>query len=117
MSQREIIIKGVYQGYREYPLDSRRERKVVYIDFAFPLRGVEKPEGPVYIRDSDISLGPFGISYTNLGSIGSYITVYPPPGSLYDYMTISPHMIALFSIGRRQLYYMEDEGYKRFILV
>lgn len=117
MEAREVAFKGVYRGYREHLVDSRGSRKVVYVDFAFPVKGLEKPAGPTYMRDSDTSLGPFGVSYTSLGPIGSYITIYPPPGSLYDYAVLSPLALAIFSVGRRSFYLVEEEGYRRLVMV
>ncbi len=116
-SQREISLEGVYEGMREHQLDSRGSRKVLYIDLAFPAKGVKEPRGVVYMKSAEISMGAFGIVYSPLEPIGSYLTIYPPPGSLYDNATISPDKIAVFMLGRRQVYFMEEDSVKKIILV
>ena len=116
-SQREVSVEGVYGGLREHTLDQRGSRKVVYIDLAFQARGLRSPRGVVYQREAEMGLGAFGVVFSPLEPVGSYITIYPPPGSLYDYATIAPDKVALFMMGRRQLYLMEEGGVKRLILV
>ena len=115
--QREVWVKGVYEGLREHLLDSRGARKAVYLDLAFPARGLRSPVGAVFRREAEISLGAFGIVYSPLEPSSSYLSLYPPPGSLYDQAVVSPDAIALFTIGRRHLYLLEEEGYRKVIMV
>ncbi|MCE4611411.1 MAG: hypothetical protein F7B17_05515 [Desulfurococcales archaeon] len=116
-SQREVSVEGVYGGLREHQLDQRGSRKVVYIDLAFQARGVKTPRGVVYQREAEMGMGAFGVVFSPLEPIGSYLTIYPPPGSLYDYATIAPDKIALFMIGRRQVYLMEEDRVRKLIFV
>ncbi|GBF08808.1 hypothetical protein apy_05330 [Aeropyrum pernix] len=106
---REVLVEGVFEGYREYTTP-RGERKTIYIDFAFPARGVAEPRGAVYSGRADVPLGGYGLSYTSLEPSSAYITLYPPPGALYDYVTVSPDLAAIFTVGRRQVYMMREEG-------
>lgn len=62
---REVVVEGVFEGYREYTTP-RGDRKTVYIDFAFPARGVPEPRGGVYAGRADVPLGSYGLSYTSL---------------------------------------------------
>ncbi len=114
---REIAVKGVYEGLREHLQDQRGTKKVVYLDLAFPIRGIKEPKGTVFRNPVDLSLGAYGLSYTPLEPAGSYLTVYPPPGSLYEYAVVSPDRIALFTIGRRQIYVMEENKEHKIVMV
>jgi len=115
---RELNFKGVFEGVREHNIDSKGTRKVVYVDLAFPLKGLDRASGSVFYKQAEISLGAFGLIFSPLEPAGSYITIYPPPGSLYDYLVVAPDKVAIFTIGRRQVYLMEDTGgLKRIIMV
>jgi len=114
---REVAVRGVYEGLREHMQDQKGTKKVVYIDLAFPIKGYREPRGTVFSSPVDLSLGAFGLSYTPLEPAGTYLTVYPPPGSLYDYAVVAVDVIALFTVGRRQIYVMEEAGERRIIMV
>ncbi|MCE4599552.1 MAG: hypothetical protein F7C81_05080 [Desulfurococcales archaeon] len=119
IEQRELTIKGPYEDVREYIADRRGERKIVYVDLAFPIKGI-KPKtmyGVIVRASKDFNIGPFGIGYTKLENIGSYITVYPPPGFLFEQIIVSQHKIAIFTLGRRRIYVMEEGGVRRIMLV
>ncbi len=118
--QREIVFKGPYEGFREYIIGRRGERKVVYLDMAFPVKGIRHHSGlksGIIKTTRDLSVGSFGLSYTKLDDLGSYITIYPPPGFMFDQIVISQYRIAVFTLGRRRIYMMEDSGLKRLIMV
>ncbi len=114
---REITLRGPVEGYREHPLDRRGENKILYIDLAFPVRGLERRATPLYRASADLSVGVYGVGYTRLEGVGFYITVYPPPGALYRHIVVGEHQIAVSMIGRRQVYFMEEAGEKKIILV
>ena len=118
LSQREIDIEGLFMNYTEHFMDKRGDKKVVYINFAFPLRGISKEKiKELIISNGDFSLGPFGISYTKLGGIGVYITFYLPPGFLYETAVLTRDKLALFTLGRRQIYVLDEGGGKKKILL
>ncbi|MCE4603759.1 MAG: hypothetical protein F7B20_02190 [Aeropyrum sp.] len=114
---REISLSGVFEKLWEHPLDKRNKSKAVYIEFAFPLKGLPRPEGVVFQDSSDTYIGAYGISYTPLNPASSYITIYPPPGALYDYLTISPDKAAMFTIFRRHVYTMREDGTVKILLL
>ncbi len=114
---REVSVRGVYEGLREHMQDQRGTKKTVYIDLAFPIKGLREARGTVFKSQVDLSLGAFGVSYTPLEPAGTYLTIYPPPGSLYDYAVVAPDKIALFTVGRRQIYVMDEMGEKKIIMV
>ena len=109
LMQREIDIKGLFMSYEEHLTDRRGERKVVYVNFAFPVKGFSKERvRELVLSNGDFSVGPFGISYTKLGDIGRYLTIYTPPGFLYEVAVLTKEKLALFTIGRRQVYLLEE---------
>lgn len=115
---REIHVDGLYYGIREYFLDRRQERKAVYVDFAFPLKG--KSEGvpqALMMQSTELGVGPFGVVYTVLDNVGYYLTIHPPPGFLYEYAVVTTRYVFLSMIGRRQVYVMDEGRLKRIILV
>ncbi len=114
---REIGFQGPLEGLEEVPQDRRGESKVVYLRLAFSLRGLERPGGRVARASMDFSVGPFGVSYTVIEGVGRYLTLHPPPGALYRWVTVGEDLIAIHTIGRRQVYLMEEEGWRRLILV
>ncbi|MCE4621271.1 MAG: hypothetical protein F7B95_02370 [Desulfurococcales archaeon] len=117
LAPREVRIKGVFMDYKEYFIDRRQERKVVYVRFAFPSRGIEGQPRLLVMNTNDYSIGPFGISYTKIDGIEYYLTIYPPPGYLYDNAVLTTRMLALFMIGRRQVYLMREENDNVLVLV
>ncbi len=116
--QREVEVSGLYYTYREYFLSRRRERKAVYVDLAFPLKGKsgETPQA-IVLSNGDFSIGPFGLSYTVLDGVDYYLTVHSPPGFLYDHAVVSTRNVYLAMSGRRQVYLMDEGRVKRLILV
>ena len=119
LSQREIDIEGLFMNYTEHLIDRRGDKKVIYINFAFPLKGISKEKvKELIISNGDFSLGPFGISYTKLGGIATYITFYMPPGFLYETAVLTRDKLALFTLGRRQIYVLDEgRGKKKFLLI
>jgi len=117
LSPREVVVEGLFQGVREHPEGARGERKVVYIDFAFPVKGREAPEEVVFKRQVDTYAGGYGLSYTDLGEVGHFLTIFPPPGSLWENAVLSEDSLALLLLGRRQVYVMDEGRAKRLILV
>ncbi len=114
---REVTVEGLFEGIRERVEGRRGENKAVYVDFAFPVRGVGEPEGVVFRRAVDTYVGGFGISYTVLEGVGYYLTVYPPSGALYDHAVLSEDFLLLFMLARRQVYMMEENSVRKIILV
>ncbi|MEB3774155.1 MAG: hypothetical protein GSR86_04425 [Desulfurococcales archaeon] len=114
---REIVFKGPFEGVDEVLQDRRGSSKVVYIRTAFPLKGYNEPRGTVYRASRDFSVGVYGVAYTRIEGVGVYITVHPPVGSLYKSITISDDVVAVYTLGRRQVYLMEEDGERRIILV
>ena len=116
---RELSVRGPVEGFREHPLDRRGESKMLYIDLAFPVKGLEGRRGsPMYRVSADFSVGVYGVGYTRLEGVGFYLTIHPPPGALYRHIVVGEHQIAVAMIGRRQVYYMEEAGgVKKIILV
>lgn len=117
LANRETRIRGVYMGYSVYTLGRRGERKVVYVRFAFRGRGVAGSPSGLLAETGDFSVGPFGLSYTKLDGIEYYLTVYAPPGYLYEHAVLSSRMLALFMHGRRQVYEMEEDGERVLLFV
>jgi len=117
LSPREIVVEGLFQGVREYPEGLRGEKKVVYVDFAFPVRGKEEPQDIVFKRHVDTYIGGYGVAYTNLDQVGHYLTIFPPPGSLWENAVLSEDSLAILMLGRRQVYVMEEGEARRLILV
>ncbi len=117
LAQREVEIEGLFMGLREYPLDRRGQRKVVYIDFAFPLRGLSGQPSLLVMDSGDYSIGRFGLSYTVIDGIEYYVTVYTPPEFLYENAVLSSDRLALFMLGRRQVYLSDEGRVKRILLV
>ena len=116
-SERGFYIRGLYEGVKEYDEGPKSPRKLLYILLAFPLKGVGSGQGVVYQRTIDTYCGRFGISYTTLGSVGEFLTIYPPPGSLYDYVVISNNKIFIYLLKRRKIYEMRENDVVRFILL
>lgn len=114
---REVAVKGVYEGMREHMQDQRGTKKVVYLDLAFPIKGHGEPSGVAFTSPVDLSVGPFGLSYTPLDKAGTFLTIYPPPGSLYDYAVVAPDKVAFFMLGRRKVYQLMESEEKKLILV
>ncbi len=115
--QREVAVEGLFQGVREHLEGRRGERKTVYIDFAFPLRGRGSPGEVVFNRHVDTYVGSYGLSYTVIEGVGYYLTIYPPVGSLYEYAVVSEDAVAIVTLSRRRVYVMEEDGARRIILV
>ena len=117
-TQREVEVRGLYYTYREYFLDRRREKKGIYIEFAFPFKGKSSgtPQALI-LSNGDFSIGPFGVGYTVLDGVEYYLTVYTPPGFLYEYAVVSTRNVYLSTSGRRQVYLMDEGKVKRLILV
>lgn len=116
-SPREIRIEGLYEGMREYVEGGRGEWKIVYIDLAFPLQGVERPRDVAFSGKVDTYIGSYGLSYTSLEGVGNYLTVYPPPGSLYDHTVVYDDGIALRMLSRRKVYVMAEDNTRKIILL
>ena len=114
---REIAFKAPFETLEEVPQDKRGESKIAYIRLAFPIKGFSRSRGRVLKASSDFSIGPYGVSYTLVEGVGGFITIHPPPGSLYKAITIGDDVIAVYMIGRRQVYMMEEDGERRIILV
>jgi len=114
---REVSVRGPFEGVEEVVQDRRGESKIVYLRFAFPLRGFKTGRGIVYRANIDFSIGPYGVSYTRITGVGDYLTLHPPPGSLYNSVSLSQDLAALYMIGRRRIYLMEEDGLRRIILV
>lgn len=116
-SMREVSVNGLFQGVREHAEGSRGERKAVYIDLAFPLKGHGEPRGIVFKNTVDTYVGSYGLSYTVIKGIGYYLTIYPPPGSLYDHAVVAEDLVLLYALARRQIYQMREDGLVKIILV
>ncbi len=117
LSEREIEVEGLFQGVREHVEGRKGEMKAVYIDFAFPVKGIESPRDVVFRGPVDTYVGRFGVSYTVLRGIGHYLTIYPPGGALYDHAVLSEDFLMLYMLARRQLYLMDEGEVKKIILV
>ncbi len=117
LGDRQISVKGLYQGMREYAENPRAQVKTLYIDLAFPIKGMDKSEGEVYLRTVDTYIGNYGLSYTPLDELGYFLTIYPPSSALYENVIIGPDMIAVTMLRRRHIYLMEEGGEKTIILV
>jgi hypothetical protein len=117
LSAREVVIEGLFMGLREYPLDKRMQRKVVYIDFAFPLQGLNDTPKSLVVDTGDYSVGRFGVLYTIIDGVEYYITIYPPPGFLYEHAVLTSERLALTMLGRRQVYLMDEGKTKRILLL
>lgn len=109
IDERQIIVRGLYENIREYSGNPRSRFKTIYIDLAFPLEGTE-PRGIIYEKPVDTYLGRYGLSYTPLGEAGNYITIYPPEGSLYEYIVLSDDIIMLETVKRRKTYLMREDN-------
>ena len=116
-SLREVSVQGLFQGVREHLEGSRGERKAVYIDLAFPLKGLAEPRGVVFKNTVDTYMGSYGLSYTVIKGIGYYLTIYPPPGGLYDHAVLAEDLILLYTLARRQIYQMREDSLVKIILV
>ena len=119
LSPRELSIRGPVEGIREHVIKPKLGNvgKTIYIDMAFDIRGVERPEGTVFSSTCESSVGGFGVAYTIIAGLGEYLTLHPPPGSLYEAVTVAAHTITLFTLERRQVYFMEEDREKKLILV
>ncbi|MCE4613783.1 MAG: hypothetical protein F7C07_08165 [Desulfurococcales archaeon] len=121
LGPREVSIRGPFESLREVELGRLEPGKVVYVDFAFTLKGFkEKRSGDTVDRNTDSSLGPYGVSYTRLKGASLdvfYLVVYAPAGSLYEHAVLSGDRLALFTIRRRKVYMMAEEGFRRIYLV
>ena len=117
-SQREIDIKGLFMSYNEYFIGRKKDRKVIYVNFAFPLKGISsKKADELIMNNSDLSLGPFDIHYTKLEGVSEYITFYMPSGFLYEIVILTEDKMALFTIGRRQVYILDEKRGTRKLLL
>ena len=110
---RSLYVEGLFEEIREYKW---RRGKNVYVNLAFPIRGV-KSEGVAYKADVDTHLGPYGLVYTVIEGVGYYLTIYPPPGSLYEYSVVSKDRVMLRTSLRREVYLMVENSGRRVILV
>lgn len=110
---RGLYVDGLFESIREYVV---RDGKIVYVDLAFPIKGV-KGVGSLYSRDVDTYLGPYGLVYTVIEGLGYYLTIYPPPGALYEYAVVAKNIIMLKMSPRREVYIMTEETARRLILV
>ncbi|MEB3816983.1 MAG: hypothetical protein LRS46_03475 [Desulfurococcales archaeon] len=117
LSAREVTIDKLFLGFREYPLDRRLQRKIVYIDFAFPIKGLTGSPEVLVTSSGDYSLGRFGILYTVIDGVERYVTIYVPPEFLYEHAILSSSKLALVMLGRRQVYLSSEDTLKRIILV
>lgn len=115
-SVREVVVKGLFEGLREYVEGGWGEWKTVYIDLAFPLKGKPSPLDVAFAGRVDTYIGGFGVSYTVIEGVGYYITIYPPPGALYDHAVIYDDGVALRVLSRRKLYVLEEDNARRIIL-
>ena len=119
LGAREIAFRGPFEGLRE--VEGWGQEKIVYVDFAFTLKGFKKSGGARIVeRNIDASLGAYGVSYTRLkgGLIDLfYLTIYAPPGSLYDRVVVSGDKLALFTVKRRKVYMMQEDGLRRIYMV
>ncbi len=116
LGDRQISVRGLYQGMREYDENPRAQVKTLYIDLAFPIKGVDKPGGEVYLRTVDTYIDNYGLSYTPLDELGYFLTIYPPSGALYENVIIGPDMIVVTMLRRRHIYLM-DEGEEKIIIL
>jgi hypothetical protein len=110
---RSLYIEGLFEKIREHRW---RQGKNIYIDLAFPIKGI-KGGGAIHKADIDTYIGSYGLAYTIIEGIGYYLTIYPPPGSLYEYATISKDMVMLRTSLRREVYLIAENSGKRIILV
>jgi len=117
LAPREITVEGLFQGVREKVEGRRGERKAVYIDFAFPVKGLSRPEGVVFKGPVDTYAGPYGLSYTVLPGVGHYLTIYPPGGALYEHAVLAEDFLMLYTLARRQLYVLEEGAARKIIMV
>ncbi len=117
ISDRQITIRGLYSGLREYFENPKAVTKTIYVDLAFPITGLEKSKGTVYLRQTDTYIENFGLSYTPLDEIGYFLTIYPPQGALYENIILASDMIAITTLRRRQVYIMEEGEERTIILV
>jgi len=117
LSQREVRVKGLYSGLQEYNIDRRGQKKIIYIILAFKIAPLTGTPRSLVIETADLALGRFGVAYTVLDGVERYVTIYTPPGFLYDHAIISSDRIALSTLGRRQVYVMEEDGVRRVMLV
>ncbi len=117
--QREVDIKGPFMNYEEHLINKRGEKKVVYVNFAFPIRGFSREVArDMVLSTGDFSIGPFGISYTKLGDVGKYLTIYMPPGFLYEIAILTERKLALFMIARRQVFLLEERlGFRKLLFL
>jgi hypothetical protein len=116
-SEREVTVDGLFAGIREHPLDRRNQRKIVYIILAFPMKPLSGMPKSLVMSNIDASVGRFGVSYTVIDGVQRYITIYAPPSFLYEHAVVSSDRIAITTLGRRQVYVMDEGRLKRIILV
>jgi hypothetical protein len=119
LMQREVEVKGPFMNYEEHIINRRSEKKVIYVNFAFQIKGISINKAKdLILSNGDFSMGPFGISYTKLDGLGSYLTIYTPPGFLYETAVLSKEKLALFTIGRRQVFLLDEgTGVKKILLL
>ncbi len=110
---RSLYIEGLFERVREYQW---KRGKNVYVDLAFPIRGV-RGEGVIYKSDVDTHIGSYGLVYTVVEGLGYYLTIYPSPGSLYDYSVVSKDRVMLRTSLRREVYLLTEDSGRRLILV
>lgn len=110
---RSVYIEGLFEKIREYRW---KQGKNIYIDLAFPIKGIKR-EGAIHKADTDTYIGPYGLAYTMIEGIGPYLTIYPPPGSLYEYAIISKNTIMLRTSLRREVYLIAENSGRRITLL
>lgn len=117
--QREIVVEGLFYTHREYSSGRHRsQKKVVYVDFAFPLKGIsDRKPRTLIMSQGDFSVGAFGVSYTPIDGVEYYLTIYPPPGTKYEYAVLTTRVLAILLHPRAQVYMMDEGKVKRLIFV
>lgn len=113
---RELVFEKLFMGVREHS-GQRREFKTIYVRLAFPLRGLDKPQGVAYQSMAELALGAYGIVYTPLDPASTALTIYPPPGALFEYIVVTPDTVAVTAIQRRRLFQMRENSEVRLILM
>ncbi len=110
---RSLYVEGLFERIREHKW---KHGKNIYVDLAFPIKGV-RGEGVIYNVDVDTYIGSYGLVYTIVEGVGYYLTIHPPPGSLYNYSIVSKDKVMLRTSLRREVYLLTDDNGKRIILV
>ncbi|MEM4511905.1 MAG: hypothetical protein QXK97_01190 [Acidilobaceae archaeon] len=114
LTEREIEVSEIRVNVRQY---DRRDSTLIYLDFEEQLVGRRLEQVAKSSDRVDFTLDSCIISYTRIGELGYYITIQASTGFLYDFVIVTPYMVAIKTRYRRRAYIMSSDSSTKIFLV